>query len=226
MRFSTLLAGLAALVLLGASQSAQAQGQLYWYGSPTYDYWWLDGPSRLDYNYYHSPRYSYILSPYYGGWIPGQFSWGAQQSSPTTGVLNLPRHERSVLTYTGPSEYIRLSVHVPDESAQVWIEGQPTEQTGTVREFVSPPVTIGQRYTYTVRGSWTENSTPVSRTKTIPVEAGRVYMVDLTTSGESVPEPTLRTVPRENSQLRRSNYRYNDQEAIDRAWRNPGWPIR
>lgn len=61
--------------------------------------------------------------------------------------------------------------HVP-ENARVWIEGEPTNARGALRRYLSPPLTAGENYRYTVRVEWNEAGKTVTRTETIPVRAG------------------------------------------------------
>ncbi len=107
-----------------------------------------------------------------------------------SGLVELPRDveitpARPVTTETAPAgEPVHLNVLVPSE-ASLWIEGQPmTNQSGSFREFVSPPLTPGVNYTYTVRASWQEDGREVSQTRSVPVHAGERHDVDFTN-----PEP-------------------------------------
>jgi uncharacterized protein (TIGR03000 family) len=61
--------------------------------------------------------------------------------------------------------------HLP-EHARLWVEGRPTRQRGRLREFRSPPLQPGHRYTYTARVAWFEAGHWVSQTQTVPVWAG------------------------------------------------------
>ncbi len=72
---------------------------------------------------------------------------------------------------SGNPTIARVDLHVPD-NAEVWIEGVKMKQTGPLRRFVSPPLRPGQQYQYHVRVTWSENGKPVTRTQTIPIEAG------------------------------------------------------
>jgi uncharacterized protein (TIGR03000 family) len=68
--------------------------------------------------------------------------------------------------------------HLP-EDARIWFQDQPTKQTGTLRQFVSPPLTPGKRYTYTVRVQWPEDGRWVSQAHSFPVRAGDVHCIDV-----------------------------------------------
>ena len=63
-----------------------------------------------------------------------------------------------------------ITLVVPPD-AEVWFDGDKAQQTGPTREFVSPPLTPGQTYTYHVRVRWTENGKPVEQDRDIRVQA-------------------------------------------------------
>jgi len=71
-----------------------------------------------------------------------------------------------------------LDMRVPDPNAQVWIEGQPTQQRGTFREFESPPLAPGMNYTYHIRADWTQDGRKVEQTRNVPVQTGTRLEVD------------------------------------------------
>jgi uncharacterized protein (TIGR03000 family) len=78
----------------------------------------------------------------------------------------------------------RVEVIVPSADAAVWFQGVKTSQTGTIREFVSPPLARGSSYSYTVRARWrSADGAPVTQTRTVPVRPGQRVRVDF-----SVPE--------------------------------------
>lgn len=68
--------------------------------------------------------------------------------------------------------------HLP-EDARIWFEGEPTKQTGTLRQFVSPPLTPGKRYTYRARVQWFEDGRWVGQVHSFPVHAGDVHCIDV-----------------------------------------------
>jgi uncharacterized protein (TIGR03000 family) len=72
-----------------------------------------------------------------------------------------------------------VEVRVPTD-AQVWLGPTPSDQTGPVRTFVSPPLETGYDYSYTVRARWTENGVPVTRERKVPVHAGDRLSIDMT----------------------------------------------
>lgn len=73
---------------------------------------------------------------------------------------------------------VTLMVHVP-AGAEVWLNGTRTKSTGPLREFVSPPLEAGWKYSYEVRARWTENGKAVERTRALRVQPGQKLDVDL-----------------------------------------------
>lgn len=74
---------------------------------------------------------------------------------------------------------VTLIVRVP-ANAEVFLNGSVTKATGTVREYVSPPLETGWKYSYEIRGRWTENGQPVERTRVLRVQPGQRLDIDLT----------------------------------------------
>jgi uncharacterized protein (TIGR03000 family) len=133
-----------------------------------------------------------------GGYMPyqpnysGYASPGAVESAvPSSGAPSL-------MEDAGPSQtdnLAHLMVVVP-ENATVWFEGEKMSQTGATREFVSPPLTPGKRFTYTVRVRFTnDDNKVVDETRKIYVRAGNRWRVDFTKPAPRVADPL--PVPRE-----------------------------
>jgi uncharacterized protein (TIGR03000 family) len=70
-----------------------------------------------------------------------------------------------------PDSNAHVTVNVPAD-AQVWFDDTPTTSTGATRQFDSPPLTPGGRYSYEIRASWKENGREVTRTQRVEVTAG------------------------------------------------------
>jgi uncharacterized protein (TIGR03000 family) len=70
-----------------------------------------------------------------------------------------------------PGSDAHISLTVPAD-AQVWFDGNPTRQTGTRRNYVSPPLTPGPTYTYTLRVRWIQDGAPVEENRRVHVHAG------------------------------------------------------
>jgi uncharacterized protein (TIGR03000 family) len=73
---------------------------------------------------------------------------------------------------------VNVRVH---PSAKLTVEGQPTQQKGERRQFVSPPLQPGKRYVYTFVAEWMprNNYETYIVTRKVPVEAGKSVEVDM-----------------------------------------------
>jgi uncharacterized protein (TIGR03000 family) len=178
----------------------------------------LYGAYRPYYGYrhygYYRPYYGYGLGlglgsywPYYGtgyGSYPyssydyGDYPYAAYNSGYYNPGTDLGSYTPSTSATT--DAYMDSSVQQPPQDnsahlridvpadAKVWFNDQLTQQTGTEREFVSPPLTPGKNYSYDVVACWTENGKSVEVKRTLHVRANMWADVDLTK-----PEPKQMT---------------------------------
>lgn len=111
----------------------------------------------------------------------------ARPAQPVTPVARSPVKYTvriTVLPYQHTHEEPNVALviaHVP-EDARIWFEGDPTELTGTLRYFTSPPLKPGKGYTYAVQVQWYEDGHWVSQRHALPVRAGGVHCLDLVPS--------------------------------------------
>jgi uncharacterized protein (TIGR03000 family) len=129
------------------------------------------------------------------GYRPWQYPWNTpgyqgyqpSKSPPTTpwapGTASSPRQYTLHITILpqkneGTPTVAWMIAHLP-EDARIWIQDKPTTSTGTLREFVSPALTPGANYTYTVRVEWPENGTWVRQVHSFAVHAGDIHCIDV-----------------------------------------------
>jgi uncharacterized protein (TIGR03000 family) len=67
---------------------------------------------------------------------------------------------------------------VPSD-AKIWFDESPTNQTGALRSFESPPLSEGKDYSYQVRIQWKRDGKDVSEDRKIIVHAGDVINLTL-----------------------------------------------
>lgn len=79
-------------------------------------------------------------------------------------MAEVPREKADIAT---------VMAYVP-ENAQIWFDGEPTRQRGVLREYESPPLQAGKKYTYHVRIVWFEDGHWVNETKEVPVSVGEM----------------------------------------------------
>jgi uncharacterized protein (TIGR03000 family) len=69
-----------------------------------------------------------------------------------------------------------LNISAPP-NAEIWFgETKMTAQNGNspLRQFASPPLTLGRDYSYEIKVRWTEDGQPVTQNRTVGVHAGDV----------------------------------------------------
>jgi uncharacterized protein (TIGR03000 family) len=127
------------------------------------------------YPYYGSYGYSY---PYTYDAYPYGFSSDVTPSyldSTTSALPSIGSSYQSssppAITSTPSDTIAHVTVNVPAD-AQVWFNNTVTTPTGAVREFNSPALTPGSRYTYDIQARWKENGREVTQAQKIEVAAG------------------------------------------------------
>jgi uncharacterized protein (TIGR03000 family) len=160
-------------------------------------------PSRPWYGYGYASGYPYFLysSPYAYGYPYGSYP----DTSYVPYGLNSTTVYSPTTVETTPEEDLTTEAMPPDESeqqqaqqqeeadnaahlqfivpenAEIFVEGVKTNLTGTQREFVSPPLTPGKSYVYSVRvRSRNDNGQVVDETRSVRVRAGDRWRVDFT----------------------------------------------
>jgi len=73
---------------------------------------------------------------------------------------------------------VHIHLQVP-ANAGIWFDGEKTIQTGSFREYVTPPLPTGSDYSYAVRVEWTENGRKLESTRHIRIRAGDRVSLDL-----------------------------------------------
>jgi len=157
----------------------------YW-GWGGYPYYGLGG----GYYPYYNDSYSY---PYYSdsgyNYAPDYSSSAPSYSSAPLGDVN------TTTTAPAPQSTINdnavlIGVRVP-ENAEVWIDGQKTSQTGSFREFATPPLESGQKFIYDIKARWTENGKEVVRDRQLNFYAGDRLMVNMMVPAQQSPAQAL-----------------------------------
>jgi uncharacterized protein (TIGR03000 family) len=164
----------------------------YLYAPFNFDYTYLSPPRTAPFNpYYYAPFSNGGTSSYTA---PRSYSYSPNYNS---GNLRLRDYDylQGLAPYTNSSPYpsaaVRQGTTAPADTeahvrllvpagAEVWFDGDKTSQTGSVREYVSPPLTPGRNYAYQVRVRWTEDGRPLDQTRKVTVRAGSVTTADFT----------------------------------------------
>jgi uncharacterized protein (TIGR03000 family) len=64
--------------------------------------------------------------------------------------------------------------------ARIWFDNQETVQTVSSRDFITPPLPTGTKYTYAILAEWTENGHKVESTRRVSFQPGAQVDLDLT----------------------------------------------
>lgn len=91
----------------------------------------------------------------------------------------------------------KLTITVPQDDAELFIEEKLTKPTGTVREFETPELEVGKAYEYSFRVVWRPNNyTTLTRTRSVEFKGGEDLRVDLTRPDPKNPDKAvIRWVP-------------------------------
>ncbi len=159
-------------------------GGFYPYGVGYYGYYPAYYGSWYYPSYYGSLYYpSYYGSSYYPGFVSSSTYYPTYAYGTTLGYT--PSYTYGNLSTSGyydggtlPANRAMVRVEVPRADAEVWIDGQATQQRGTDRLFETPALTTGKSYHYDVRARWTENGQTFDRTRTVHFRPGERVTVD------------------------------------------------
>jgi uncharacterized protein (TIGR03000 family) len=167
------LGALAGLLLGGVAAAPDAAAQV----SPPY-------AVLHHYGYYNPHAYQprYLYYPFVGGgaypWYDYQpyYGWSIVPGRPPARMpARLPPLVVNPETDPGPAAAAdapaHLTLRVPAD-ARVWFNGAPTKTTGAVREYDSPPLAPGERYTYRLRVRWNDRGREVEQSREVSVTAG------------------------------------------------------
>jgi uncharacterized protein (TIGR03000 family) len=91
----------------------------------------------------------------------------------------------------------KIKISVPQDDAELKIEGKLTKPQGTVREFETPNVEAGRLYEYSFEVMWQPNNyTKLTRVSTVEFKGGDDIVVDLTKPNPKVEDKAVvRWVP-------------------------------
>jgi len=188
-------AAIVTLCIFGLATEASAFGH-HWRGGGGCGYGgygYGGGYGGLGYGGYGYGGYGYPYGYGYGSYAPSYSDYGYGYGYPSTDVINNYNYVSPALSSTpaqAPADNaIHLQLIVP-ENAQVLFNGAATTQTGTVREFVSPPLTPGQSYTYHVTARYTgADGRPVEETRDVVARPNDWYTVDFTQPAPTAQPP-------------------------------------
>jgi uncharacterized protein (TIGR03000 family) len=150
-------------------------GYPYYYGSGLYPYSYGSG-------YYPYYGYSSGYTPYYDtapsytvdpGAVPAASDTIAPMNLPTTSENNSSNGQEATPSSTeATSNTAKITVHLPNADANLWIDGTMMNGTGMDRVFVTPTLTTKQKYTYEIRTRWLDGDTTIDQTRKVIFSPG------------------------------------------------------
>jgi uncharacterized protein (TIGR03000 family) len=81
-------------------------------------------------------------------------------------------------TKTEKGKESKIHVFLPTDEAKLFFDGNQTKLTGKDRNFRSPALEDGKRYTYKIMATWVENGREVQHETKIVFSAGEDVAVD------------------------------------------------
>jgi len=136
------------------------------YSSPYYG-----GSYGYDYPYDYGDTSVYPSTVYSTTVVPGV------SYSPDVAVVSPDVTTTQSNYYTPSDNRARLQVTLPAD-ATLMVDGDRTTQTGSVREFTTPPLEPGKTFTYTLTARWMNGNQPVERSMTVDVRANQTTPVN------------------------------------------------
>ena len=114
---------------------------------------------------------------YYSGYSPS-YAYATPSYTTTPSFYYAPSAAVTTpATSAVPDNQAEVEVRVPAD-AEVLFDGSATQQRGTDRLFISPPVTPGRSYTYTIEAKWMANGRQVEQKKDVTVTPGKTATAD------------------------------------------------
>jgi len=142
------------------------------------------------YGGYSSPSYygNYAsVTPYYGDNYGGDYSVSPSYAyAPQTAAYQSFYPSDSQQSNNSAT----VNVMVPAD-AEVWFDGNATQQRGPFREFTTPPLDPNRTFTYQIRARWMQNGQAMDQTRSVQVQANRAATVDFSAAQQQNQQPQV-----------------------------------
>jgi uncharacterized protein (TIGR03000 family) len=147
--------------------------------------------SPLGYSRYGYSPYGYAPYGAYAGYGFGWYTYPTYGYYQTATYVYVPDTPRASSTYAGlmsqapayatnpvTSRTALIEVRVPAE-AEVWFNGEKSNQAGAERSFRSKPLEADKIYTFEVKARWKEDGKPVEKTRKVRLMASEQVRITL-----------------------------------------------
>lgn len=186
------LAGAAAVILLATGPGIAQHWGGYHHGGYRHGGYYPGHYGGYYHHYGYYPRYSHYglgYSPWHYGSYWAYHPWYYYAPRSVYGPVSSGYqafYPGSAGAPAGVDQVVHFDIRVP-ANATIWFDGEKTTQTGSLREFVSPPLAPGRQYAYELRARWTEDGREVTQSRRITVRAGERVSI---TFPQKTPEKT------------------------------------
>ncbi|MFL5246015.1 MAG: TIGR03000 domain-containing protein [Gemmataceae bacterium] len=130
---------------------------------------WLAAGDYPGYFSYYSERGLAPSGVYYGAPVNYEAAIPAEVGASDPGI--------TAAAQAPPDNVAFVTIRVPTAETKVWIEDVETKDTGDVRDYRSPELKPGHKYSYEIRAEWKEGDQLRKQTRKFPIRAGDHILV-------------------------------------------------
>jgi len=113
----------------------------------------------------------------YGGCGGGWSGWGCGCGGYRVASVSGASSHHAVAAVPAPSQPATVTVQVPTE-ARLFVNDYQSKQTSATRTIVTPPLSAGQEYVYTLRAEVVRDGRTVTESRQVSFRAGGTVAVD------------------------------------------------
>ncbi len=146
-------------------------------------------PYYHHYGYYDYPGFGNgigVYPGYYGVYGPSYYTYDDVPYYRDANVIYAASSNGPAAPSAPAADRAYMTIQLPVDKADVWIEGVKSVQEKAAQEYVSPPLEEGRKYYYEVRARWTDaKGKTVEAKRSFPIYPGKPVLIDFT----EPPEP-------------------------------------
>jgi uncharacterized protein (TIGR03000 family) len=145
------------------------------------------------YGFAYDLGYSPSFTPFFGGYSLPPDSY--ESFYPVTGgpAAQPPWQQPSQVSLPPRAPTAAVQIFTIDPNAELWFNGVKMQQIGQERNFITPELEPGKKYSYEIRAKWTQSGKQYDKTRTITVQAGEQIGLNFVADDrETLPPPALK----------------------------------
>jgi uncharacterized protein (TIGR03000 family) len=118
---------------------------------------------------------------FYGVYGPSYYSYDDVPSYRDTNVIYTTSSNGPAAPSAPAADRAYMTIQLPVDKADVWIEGVKSVQEKAAQEYMSPPLEEGRKYYYEIRARWTDaKGKSVEAKRSFPIYPGKPVLIDFT----------------------------------------------